>query len=181
MNCYGVKLINKLNKGFKGLNKNGISLVEVVISVALIAVISPVLYAVFTYGVDVYYSYGRYVKQQDTVIQVLNHLRGDVKNAYKFEVDDDNKVLTLIDSEHTQRIWAIDDNKLKFIDSVGNEQDVVEGIDTENSYFEYSDSEKVIVLKIQPLKTNLGKYTARNINKPITTEFSVKYKEPINP
>ena len=111
MNCYGVKLINKLNKGFKGLNKNGISLVEVVISVALIAVISPVLYAVFTYGVDVYYSYGRYVKQQDTVIQVLNHLRGDVKNAYKLEVDDDNKVLTLIDSEHTQRIWAIDDNK----------------------------------------------------------------------
>jgi type IV pilus assembly protein PilA len=173
MNCFGVKLINKLNKGFKGLNKKGVSLVEIVITLALIAVIAPILYAVFTYGVDVFYSYGRYVKQQDTVTEVLNHLRGDIKNAYQFKVD--GNVLTLIDSNNTQKIWLLDDNKLKYVDSAGNEQDVVEGIDTANSSFSYSG--QVIVLNIQPITTNSGKYSARNIKKPITTEFSVKYKE----
>ncbi len=177
MDYFGVKLNNKLNKGFRGLDNRGMSLFEIVVSVALIAVITPILFVVFTYGVDIFYSYGRYTEQQDAVTEVLNHIRGDIKNAYQFQVE--SKKITLTYSDYTQRVWVLADNKLKFVDREGNEQEVVEGIDTNNSSFDYNDFKQVIVLNIQPIKTNSGKYSARNFNKPITTEFSVKYKERI--
>jgi len=175
MNYFRVEFIKKLSKRFKYLNKKGISLVEIVLTLALVGIITPIVLAIFTSSLDIYYSYGRYINQQDKVTDVLNHLRGDIKNAYQFKVD--GNVLVLIYSDGTKRIWEINDDKLKFIDRLGNVHDVVEGIDTANSSFDYSNSEQVIVLKIQPIKTNTGKYTARNYNKPIITEFSVKYKE----
>ncbi|HOQ37128.1 MAG TPA: hypothetical protein PLR73_05400 [Acetivibrio sp.] len=176
MNYFRVEFIKKLSKRFKYLNKKGISLVEIVLTLALVGIITPIVLAIFTSSLDIYYSYGRYIEQQDNVSDVLSHLRGDIKNAYQYKVEDN--VLTLIYSDGTtQRIWKLADSKLKFIDRWGNVHDVVEGIDTANSSFDYSNSEQVIVLKIQPIKTNTGKYTARNYNKPIITEFSVKYKE----
>jgi len=175
MNCFGVDFVKNLSKGLKAFNKKGITLVEIVITLALVAVVTPLVFAVFTYGVDIYYSYGRYIEQQDNVSDVLSHLRGDIKNAYQYKVEDN--VLTLIYSDGTQRIWKLADSKLKFIDSEGNEQDVVEGIDTENSSIDLSGD--VIILSIQPIITNNGKFTVRNFNRSITTEFSVKYKERI--
>lgn len=162
-------------KKFIKSNKKGITLVEMVITLGIIAAITPVLFAIFTYGVDVFYSYGRFVKQQDDVAMVLSHVRDDVKNAYLYKVEDDNK-LTLKYTDGTQRVWYLDDDKLKYINESGVQSDVVQGIDTGVSSIRHTDSGGVIVLSIQPHKTNTGRFTARNFNKSIITEFSVKYK-----
>jgi len=99
MNYFRVEFIKKLSKRFKYLNKKGISLVEIVLTLALVGIITPIVLAIFTSSLDIYYSYGRYINQQDKVTDVLNHLRGDIKNAYQFKVD--GNVLVLIYSDGT--------------------------------------------------------------------------------
>lgn len=157
-------------------NKKGFTLVEMVITFAIVAIISPLIFFVFSYGVDVFHSYDRFVVQENAVLKTMEYIRRDLQDATTVSVPSNKKiVLTYIDRSGVSRSnkeWEIrNDNALYYLNDL-----VVQGIDYNSSSIQIDRNRGVIIISIMPTNTNDGKNKARNMNRPIITELSVRYK-----
>jgi prepilin-type N-terminal cleavage/methylation domain-containing protein len=168
----------KSNKGF--------TLLEVVLVVSILSLISTIIYSVFQFGIDSYYSGSRQVLQQDKVMDIIQMIRSQVEEAKTVKYDNSNDVLILsnenlsdsemIDSASASVFcWKFQDEKLMFrkLGQVGYE-DLVYDIDTSDSSFDVNSEEKLII-NIKPINLN-EKYKNRNILTPVVEEISVRYK-----
>ncbi len=163
-------------------NKKGLTLIELILYIALLAIILPVISTMVVYGFDSYRSNYNMVQQEDTVNRAVQFLRKDIEAAAVIQVDPSEKILTLgyyvppntPPNPPTTREWKLDGSALYLGTS-----EMVNGIDSANSSFKLVNkgTDKVrIVLTIKPEETNKIKNKNRNYIKPIITEFSVKYK-----
>ena len=195
-------------------NNRGFSLIELLIAVAVSALAAPLVFWIFSYGIQSYSSYSKYMEQHYKVMDVTQRIRKDIEEAAAYKVVYDAtvtpipaSVLTLWipdgDSDYntfTIRTWRIGDGGLFLKSSTGTAEDgraaaldgsgysgVLDGLDTATveavpnympTRFECIDDR--ILLSIKPLADNTAAAKNRNVNQPVVTEFSVRYKEKIN-
>jgi len=167
-------------------NNKGFTMIEMVLVIAILGVLSSVIYSVFQFGINSYYSGSRQVVQQDKVVDIIQMVRSQVEEAKTVKYDRTEKVL-LISSDNLKDIdmvdnssknvqcWKFDDNKLKFR-PVGQTSydDLVYDLDTSKSSFDINSEEK-LAINIKPLPLN-EQYKNRNITEPVVAEISVRYK-----
>ena len=121
----------------KRKNNKGIGLVELLIVMAVSAMIAPILFWVFSYGIQSYTSYNKYIDQHYKVMEVTQRVRKDIEEAAAFKIVYDAtvtpiaaSVLTLwIPDDDTDvntfkiKIWKIDGEKLYSKHSTGTIDD----------------------------------------------------------
>ncbi|MFZ5990041.1 MAG: PulJ/GspJ family protein [Bacillota bacterium] len=167
------------------LNNKGITLVEMLIVVALIGLITPVIFAVFIQGVQDYSGINNYMDQQNKVVDVIRYIRQDVDGAEKYKIVNSNpsdpfrvdKVVFEMTSGE-KREWRFESNKLILNINSGSDRVIVNEIDTTKSKFQYinTSGNERLVLNIKPERDSDIKNKARSIQDVIITEFSVRYK-----
>lgn len=84
----------------KTSNNKGIALVEMIIVIALIAIVLPLIFQLYMFGQETFSYNTRLIAQQYTVTNVLSHIRGDVQEAASVdtapsETADGQKIVTL--------------------------------------------------------------------------------------
>ncbi|MDP4093440.1 MAG: prepilin-type N-terminal cleavage/methylation domain-containing protein [Bacillota bacterium] len=166
-------------------NNKGFTLLELLIVIAIIGIITPIICSMFESNIDINTTYTNYLYQQDKVTQTLQLLRKDIEEASGYNLDTLTQTLRLDFIDSTSKYWRLnsdststDYNSLEFSSDGSKYEVVIQGIDTTNSSFIKNDSEKIITLKIKPVKTNsIKKDQSRNISEPIVTDFSVRYKK----
>lgn len=179
------------------LNKKGFSLIEIVITIAILGVITSVIYSVFQFSIDSYYSGANYAGQQDRVNNTMQILRSQIEesNSIKYFLNPNGpeSVLIISDSHYSSdeivdlylgvksgvpsneiKAWKFENEELLFLKSGKTSYEVlINGIDIGNSGFGIN-GERLIV-KVKPLNIN-EKYKNRNIMEPIVMEFSISNK-----
>ncbi len=70
-------------------SKKGFSLIELLIALAIVGIVSPIIFIVFVSGIEDYSTTTKYVDQQYTVMEVTRLIRQDVEEAktITFEMD----------------------------------------------------------------------------------------------
>jgi|LSQX01.3.fsa_nt_gb type IV pilus assembly protein PilA len=178
-------------------NKKGVSLIELLITLALMGVIAPILFTIFINGIDDFASCSNYMDQQYRMQDVIRQIRQDVEAAklVSYEVDatvapgsrGEQELLkvkfTFLDN--STRTWRFNDttNVLELsTDDGANYIDVVNKIDGSSCFKYYEDASgseqriRQLILQIKTLENTGLRNKARNIKDEIITEFSVRYK-----
>ncbi|MDP4183059.1 MAG: hypothetical protein Q8942_18475 [Bacillota bacterium] len=157
--------------------KKGLTLVEVLMYVVLLAIIAPIISVIMTHGFDSFKSNYNMIKQEDMVSTATQMLRNDIEYASKITLySGNNKKMDLefpVSSGKAKKTWLLDtaDNTLKVGSTV-----IVKNLNVNSSKFENFAGRGTIILTLQPAKLNNVKNTNRNFMNPIITEFSVRYK-----
>ncbi len=136
-------------------NKKGLSLTELLIAMALIGLISPLIFTIFVFGIEDYATTTKYVDQQYSVMEVTRYIRQDVEAAKKvtYVLDASARIGEVIFEfpDKSLRVWkfgtfhdADDDDidtvvglGLKNVKSTDNSCDEVTGIYTITAPIEY--------------------------------------------
>lgn len=169
------------------MNNKGFSLIEVVLVLAITAIIAPMFYGIFNFGLSSYTTGNNYLIQQDIVTDSINILSSDIERAASYRLwntDTDKYELTLwdrnIDTYNlvNERTWILGDNSLSFDNGSGILNTVIKDIDTTNSKISLFDSS--IQIEIKPINKNDVINKNRNVLKPVITEVLVLYKEKVN-
>ena len=74
----------------KTSNNKGFTLVEMLIVLAIICIILPLVFQLYTYGQETFAYNSRLIAQQYTVTNVMSHIRGDVQEAASVSVTNQN-------------------------------------------------------------------------------------------
>jgi len=193
----------------KTSNNRGFALVEMILVIALIAIVLPLIFQLYMFGQETFSYNTRLVAQQYTVTNVLSHVRGDVQEAASVDTSSvtsgDQKTVTLklgyydggTPADITKvRYWRIrgtvggkailEYSGEKNIADILTDSDyfeVVTGLDMDKCNFERKDSQPErnrLSIQIKPLETNTGKGVAKNMREAIMTEISVLYKETLD-
>jgi len=64
-------------------NKKGLSLTEVLVALALVGIVSPLIFTIFVFGLEDYSTTTKYVNQQYSVMEVTRYIRQDVEASKK--------------------------------------------------------------------------------------------------
>ncbi|AEV68045.1 PulJ/GspJ family protein [Acetivibrio clariflavus] len=64
-------------------NKKGISLTEVLVALALVGIVSPLIFTIFVFGLEDYSTTTKYLNQQYSVMEVIRYIRQDIEAAKK--------------------------------------------------------------------------------------------------
>ncbi|TYQ13240.1 UNVERIFIED_CONTAM: type IV pilus assembly protein PilA [Acetivibrio alkalicellulosi] len=179
------------------LNHKGVSLIELLITVAIIGVVSPLIFSIFISGMHYYFGGTNYLDQQYKRQDVLRLIRRDVESAriitFIGEGEPDDPVVkyrsvkfSFNNDDTDYRIWRISENdgegslelSTDGINFTGRESSIV-GLDFEHSYFAYyiDGSIEQLILNILPKENASLLNKGRNVHDVITTEFSVRYKD----
>ena len=177
-------------------DNKGFTLVELLVALMIVSVITISVTSFLIFGFDSFISNSKYIRQQDKVVDAVQLIRKDVEEASAIAV---TRVGSDIGSVSFSFPGTMDKKTWKFIDDTsditldnklackidkevagtlveGVFETVLEDVNTPDSKFAFSLSDKRLILVIQPVRSNSGKYQAYNIKKPIITEFSVQYK-----
>lgn len=92
----------------KRKNNKGIGLVELLIVMAVSAMTAPILFWVFSYGIQNYTSYNKYIDQHYKVMDVTQRVRKDIEEAAAFKIVYDATVYPIAASVLT--LWIPDDD-----------------------------------------------------------------------
>lgn len=177
----------------KKVNCRGVSLIELLVTIAIISIISPIVFMIFVNGLRNFAGGTNYIDQQYKIQEVIASIREDVQKAKKVEfigVRDRKDPLVICESvefnfsddesETNTRTWKFNDNKLMLKINNGEYITVVRDIDSDKSYFAYysdgRDAVEQLVLGIMPLNNDRILNKGSNVQELITTEFSVRYK-----
>lgn len=191
----------------KTSNNKGIALVEMIIVIALIAIVLPLIFQLYMFGQETFSYSTRLIAQQYTVTNVLSHIRGDVQEAASVDASEersgDQRTVTLklgyydggTPASITKvRYWRIKgivggegileysgEKNISDILTDSDYAEVVIGLDMDKCNFERSVNSNPnrdrLSIQVKPLETNTGKGAAKNMREPIITEISVLYKE----
>lgn len=71
-------------------SNKGISLIEMLLVLVLIAVLLPVLYQIYFFGQETFGYSSRFIRQQYIVTNTLRHIRGDIQSAATVKVSSEN-------------------------------------------------------------------------------------------
>ncbi|OPX43028.1 hypothetical protein CLHUN_31720 [Ruminiclostridium hungatei] len=194
----------------KTSNNKGFALVEMIIVIALIAIVLPLILQLYMFGQETFSYNTRLVAQQYTVTNVLSHVRGDVQEAASVDTSSvtsgDQKTVTLklgyydggTPAAITKvRYWRIrgtvggegileysGEKNIADILTDSDYAEVVTGLDMDKCNFErrgFSNPERHrLSIQVKPLETNTGKGAAKNMREAIMTEISVLYKETLD-
>lgn len=173
----------------KKINCKGVSLIELLVTIAIISIISPILFMIFVNGLHTFVGGTNYIEQQYKMQDVISSIREDVEKAKKvsfIDVKDKEDPLIIYDSVKFEfgpdesRTWQFVDDELKVKINSGEFITVIRDIDSSKSYFAYfedvSGVVKQLVLCIMPLNNDKILNRGSNVQELITTEFSVRYK-----
>jgi len=184
------------------LNNKGFSLIEMLITLALIGLVLPLILSFFVDGVEDYVSTNHYIEQQYKVQDATRLIRQDIERARVYSVQTDSstppKVLsvTFVVTDkgvypEIKRKWSFasdsqsgylyleqssfDSSNTLIPGSVVNSK-MVDDIDISKSRFEYNESLNKIMLYVRPKR---NEKIERNLQNTIITEFSVRYKQKV--
>lgn len=172
-------------------NQKGFSLIELLLALAIMAVVGTLLTALLLFGTDTFRVYSNFTTQQDRIVDSVQKLRKDIEEASKITVYTlaDGTFCTdfiRIDFPDTPqaRVWKFADKKLELgvMPDASTQPDafreVVGNLDTSAAgcKFKFSSTDGMITVFILPAPNNSGRYEGKNIKDPIVTDFSVKYK-----
>lgn len=184
-------------------NNKGFSLIELLITLAIVGLFSPLVFAIFVSGIEDFSTTSKYMSQQYTVMEVTRLIRQDVEEAKEIKLDVTeyytkvvNEIEFVFDASASKprRKWKFDKytdpstGEEKYglflnIDGAGYER-VVDKLDSDCSFKVDNISETdasvkptKLILTIKPENLNKTKYRGRNVKENIITEFSVRYKK----
>lgn len=157
-------------------NQKGNILINILIALLVSVMLGGAVTTLYIYGLDSFKIDTNYTAQQHKVVRSIQLLRKDIAEAQKIVVSHDGGILSptiksikvIFPSGPAEKLWKFEDGSLKVNGSVA-----VDGLET-TSRFGFSTNR--LILCIQPVATNTGKYQWKNIKNPIVTEYSVKYK-----
>lgn len=115
-------------------NKKGLSLTELLIAMALIGLISPLIFTIFVFGIEDYATTTKYVDQQYSVMEVTRYIRQDVEAAkrvtYVLDAADPAKIQEVIFEfpDESLRVWKFG----TFHDADDDDIDTVVGLGLKN-------------------------------------------------
>jgi len=187
------------------IDNKGFTLAEMLVTIALVGIISPILLAIFIFGIQDFDSTDKYLDQQNRVNEVIRYIRQDYEECKEVVVgrtnggdviwvkfvfpgsfaspapgatpqpDPKNKVWTFYKGSGALSLYVGDENPVDNFSSMYFDV-MVDDLDTSASKFYFSDES--LKLYVKPNANNI-KYRGRNINKEMITEFSVrnKYRE----
>lgn len=185
------------------LNNNGFSLIEMLITLALIGLILPLILSFFVSGVEDYVSTNHYIEQQYKVQEAVRLIRQDIEKARVYSVQTDDSFtpakvvsVTFIVTDkgvypEVKRKWSFaSDSQSGYLYLEESSYDasnalipgstvnlkMVDGIDISRSGFEYKESLNKFILFIRPKR---DEKMERNLQNTIITEFSVRYKQKV--
>lgn len=69
----------------KTYNK-GFTLVELIIVLALVAIVLPLIFQLYVYGQETFAHSNKFIAQQFTITNVMDHIRGDIQSAASVSV-----------------------------------------------------------------------------------------------
>lgn len=165
-------------------NKKGFSLVELLIVLAIVGLVTPLLFVVFVSGIEDYSSTTKYIDQQYTAMEVARLIRQDFEEAKEIEFTKSPILgVTGVTFKFPTETPPKPAKEWKFetVDGEGglylNGTLVISKLDGDNSKFSVDDITKPsrLILEIKPKELN-KKYKGRNVNEKIITEFSVRDK-----
>ncbi len=191
----------------KTSNNKGFALVEMIIVIALIAIVLPLIFQLYMFGQETFSYSTRLIAQQYTVTNVLSHIRGDVQEAASVDASEerfgDQRTVTLklgyydggTPAAITKvRYWRIrgtvggegileysGEKNISDTLGPGDYAEVVTGLEMDKCNFERRvnsiPDRDRLSIQVKPLETITGKGAAKNMREPIMTEISVLYKE----
>lgn len=194
-------------ENMKDAKSKGFALVEMIIILALIAIVLPLIFQLYMFGQETFSFNSKLIAQQYAVTNVLSHIRADVQGAASVDtlevtVGDEKTVILKLGyydggipaTISKVKYWRIkgtvgSEGKLQYsgekniTDTLTDSDyvDVVAGLDMDKCNFARTNSMRDrLSIKIKPLETNTGKAVSKNIREPITTEISVLYKEKLD-
>ena len=134
----------------KWKNNKGIGLIELLVVIAVVAMTTPLLFWMFTYGLQSYSSYNKYIEQQYKVMDVTQRIRKDIEESAAYKIaydtsvnpiplniltlwvpDDDSDVSTF-----SIRIWKIEAGKLYLKTGAGTVSDGLDAMADGSGYTE---------------------------------------------
>jgi len=185
-------------------NRKGFSLTELLVTLAIIGLFSPLVFVIFVSGIEDFSTTTKYMGQQYSVMEVTSLLRQDIEEAKIITLsisDYPNKLVDEITfefdptSSRMKRQWKFDTitdpttgeviNGLWLnVDGAGYKC-VVDELEVSQCSFKVDKIDAVdtsikperLILSIKPESLNKSRYKGRNVNENIITEFSVRYKE----
>jgi len=185
-------------------NRKGFSLTELLVTLAIIGLFSPLVFVIFVSGIEDFSTTTKYMGQQYSVMEVTSLLRQDIEEAKIITLsisDYPNKLVDEITfefdptSSRLKRQWKFDTitdpttgeviNGLWLnVDGAGYKCGVDE-LEVSQCSFKVDKIDAVdtsikperLILSIKPESLNKSRYKGRNVNENIITEFSVRYKE----
>jgi type II secretory pathway pseudopilin PulG len=115
-------------------NNKGISLIELLVGVAVVAITAPMLLWFFMFGIQSFSTYNKYIEQHDRVIDVTQRIRKDVEEAAAYKVVYDTTVSPIVASvltvcipyndgnedTFTIKTWRLEDGELLFKSCTGD-------------------------------------------------------------
>lgn len=162
-------------------NQKGNTLINILMSLLVTVMLGGMVTTLYIYGLDSFKIDTNYTKQQHKLVKAIQLLRKDIAEASNIEIKHTGGIGTPVESiivtfpsGGAPKTWKFEANSLK-CDVSGTTHVAVEELDSA-SKLNYVASSDRLILCIQPLANNSGKYQWKNIKNPIITEFSVKYK-----
>jgi type IV pilus assembly protein PilA len=165
-------------------NKKGLTLIELMLIIALTAIVLPMIATTLISGINTNSTYLNYTRQHDKIFEVTQRIRKNIQEASAYKeysnLTEGNILILRFPDGSPDITWRFLNDSLS--EKIGSTDFniIISGIDTLESRFEdLASQENVIYFSIKPKATNVDKNKERNVVDPIITEFSVKYKEQI--